>query len=128
MLLLTSMLTLAFNVQPVKASGTIYIRADGSVDPQTTPILNVRNVYYTFTADIHDSIVVERDNIVIDGAGYTVQEISKMEKLQIVYLNNSSSYTHPSIDTNSHQSREMDGSGSKSLSRSTVAVDRGHSD
>jgi len=31
-LLLTSMLTLAFNIQPVKATGTIYNRADGSVD------------------------------------------------------------------------------------------------
>jgi len=28
----------AVNVQPVKASGTIYIRADGSIDPQTAPI------------------------------------------------------------------------------------------
>jgi parallel beta-helix repeat protein len=31
------------------------------------------NVTYTFTADITDSIVVERDNIIIDGAGYTLQ-------------------------------------------------------
>ncbi|UCE29730.1 MAG: right-handed parallel beta-helix repeat-containing protein, partial [Candidatus Bathyarchaeota archaeon] len=50
-----------------------YIRADGSVDPPTTRILNVGNVYYTFTADIHGSIVIERDNIVIDGNGYTLQ-------------------------------------------------------
>jgi hypothetical protein len=38
-LLLMSMLTLAFNIQPVKAEGgTIYIRADGSIDGQTAPI------------------------------------------------------------------------------------------
>jgi len=36
-LILVSMLTLAFNVQPVEASGTIYIRADGSIDPPTAP-------------------------------------------------------------------------------------------
>jgi len=36
--LLISMLTLAFNIQPVKASGTIYIRPDGSIDPPTAPI------------------------------------------------------------------------------------------
>jgi len=37
-LLIMSMLTLAFNIQPVKASGTIYIRADGSTDPPTAPV------------------------------------------------------------------------------------------
>jgi len=74
MLLFTSMLTSIFMTQPAKAAdGTIYIRADGSVDPPTAPILNVENVYYTFTDNIYDRIVVERDNIVVDGAGYTVQ-------------------------------------------------------
>jgi len=73
-LLLASLITLAFNIQPVKAEGgTIYIRADGSVDPPSAPITNVGNVYYTLTADIYDSIVVERDNIVVDGAGYALE-------------------------------------------------------
>jgi parallel beta-helix repeat protein len=71
-LLLMSMLTLAFNIQPVKASGTIYIRADGSIDPPTAPITAVGNVTYVLTDNIHDSVVVERDNIVVNGAGYTV--------------------------------------------------------
>jgi parallel beta-helix repeat protein len=74
-LLLTSMLTMAFNIQPVKAEGgTIYIRADGSVDPPKAPIQRDGDVY-TFTGNIYDSIIVERDNIVIDGAGYTLQGI-----------------------------------------------------
>jgi len=72
-LLFAGILTLTFNVQPAKASGTVYIRADGSVDPPVAPILNVGNVSYTFTDDIYDSIVVERDNVVIDGDGYTVK-------------------------------------------------------
>ena len=72
-LLLIGMLSLAFNIQTVDASGTIYIRSDGSVDPDTAPILSVDNVTYTFTGNINDSIVVERDNIVVDGAGYTLQ-------------------------------------------------------
>jgi len=72
-LFLAGMLTLALNVQPVKASGTVYIRADGSVDPPGVPISTVDNVTYTLTNNISDSIVVERDNIVLDGAGYTVQ-------------------------------------------------------
>jgi len=72
-LLFIGMLTLAFDIHPVKASGTIYIRADGSVEPDTAPISSVDNVTYTFTDNIYDEIVVERDNIVVDGVGYTVQ-------------------------------------------------------
>jgi parallel beta-helix repeat protein len=75
-LLLMGIFALAFNVQPVKASGTIYIRADGSIDPPTAPILTVDNVTYTFTGNITsdaDGIVVEKDNIVVDGARYTLQ-------------------------------------------------------
>jgi parallel beta-helix repeat protein len=71
-LLLISTLTVAFNIQPTKASGTIYIRADGSVEPPDAPISSIDNVTYTFTADIYDEIVVERDNITVDGAGYTL--------------------------------------------------------
>jgi parallel beta-helix repeat protein len=58
---------------PVKAIGTIVIRADGSVEPDTAPIFTIDNVTYTFTGNIYDEIVVERDNIVVDGKGYTVQ-------------------------------------------------------
>ncbi len=71
-LLLASMLTLAFNVRPVRASGTIYIRPDGSVDPDTASIQRDGDTY-TFTDDIYDSIVVERSNIVVEGATYAVQ-------------------------------------------------------
>jgi parallel beta-helix repeat protein len=70
--LLISMLTLAFNIQPVKASGTVYIRADGSIDPPTAPIQRNGDVY-TFTNDIENSLVVQKDNIIVDGAGYGLQ-------------------------------------------------------
>jgi parallel beta-helix repeat protein len=75
-LLLANMLTLASNIQPVVATGTIYVRADGSIDPPDAPISTVDNVTYTLTgnitSDVH-GIVVERSNIIVDGAGYTVQ-------------------------------------------------------
>ena len=71
-LLLISMLTFAFNIQSVKAEGTIYIRPDGTVDPPTTPIQRDGDVY-TLTDNIYESIVVQRNNIVVDGAGCTVQ-------------------------------------------------------
>lgn len=76
-LLLIGMYTLAFNIQSVKATGTVYIRADGSVDPPTAPISSVDNVTYTLTADISDSIVIERDNILVDGAGYALKGTGK---------------------------------------------------
>jgi parallel beta-helix repeat protein len=75
-LLFVSVLSLAFNIQPVKASGTVYIRADGSIDPPDAPISTSDNVTYTLTDNITssgDGIIVERDNIIIDGDGYTVQ-------------------------------------------------------
>lgn len=64
--------------QPVRAqvSGIIYIASDGSVYTSTNatvPILRDGDVY-TFNGSIFDySIVVQRDNIIIDGAGYTLQ-------------------------------------------------------
>lgn len=73
-LLLTSLSILALNVQPTKAwsGGTIYIRSDGSVDPSDAPIQRDGDIY-TLTGNINDSIVVEKDNIIVDGVGYTVQ-------------------------------------------------------
>lgn len=51
----------------------VYIRSDGSIDPSTVPIQRTGNSY-TFTSDLTNStITVERDNIVIDGAGYRLQ-------------------------------------------------------
>jgi len=68
--LLISTLISLFRIELVKATGTIYIRADGSIAPPTASITSIDNVTYTFTGNINESIVVERDNIVIDGAGY----------------------------------------------------------
>jgi parallel beta-helix repeat protein len=52
-----------------------YIRADGSVDPQDAPILSLDNSTYVFAEDMNGSIVVERDNIVLDGTGHFVQVV-----------------------------------------------------
>ena len=70
-LLLMSTLTLALNIQPIRASGTIYIRVTGEVEG--TDKIERDGDLYTFTDNIYDSIVVERNNIVVDGAGYTLQ-------------------------------------------------------
>ncbi len=58
-------------VGPVKsyALEDIYIRPDGSIEPASAPIVRVGDVY-TFTADLNHALRVERDNIVINAAGY----------------------------------------------------------
>jgi hypothetical protein len=74
LLILTSMLTFAFNIKPTKAewSGTVQIRADGSIDPPTAPIRSDRDVY-TFTDNIFGSIIVERNNIIVDGKKFVLK-------------------------------------------------------
>jgi parallel beta-helix repeat protein len=68
------MLTLAFDIKPVGAIGTIYIRADGSVDPAVAPVSSIDNITYTLTDNIHNfNINVERDDVIVDGASFTVQ-------------------------------------------------------
>jgi len=88
LLLLIGIFALAFNVQPVKASGTIYIRADGSIDPPDAPISTSDNVTYTFTDNIYDNIVVERDSIVIDGQGYNVRGVGTLYGVNLSYRSN----------------------------------------
>jgi len=57
------------------SQATIYIRPDGTVDPSTAPIQRYWNLY-TVTDNIMsdgDGIIIERNNVTLDGAGYTVQ-------------------------------------------------------
>jgi len=58
--------------RPAVAQETIYIRADGSVEG-TDKIHHDGNVYTLTDNIVNQSIVVKRDNIVVDGAGYTLQ-------------------------------------------------------
>jgi len=58
-----------------RLSGTIYIRTDGSIDPPTAPISTLDNITYNLTGNIiadADGIVIEKDNIVLDGTDFTV--------------------------------------------------------
>ena len=61
------------NMWQPQAIGPFYIRADGSIDPSTGSISTVDNVTYTLNDNLFDSIVIERDNITLDGGGYTLQ-------------------------------------------------------
>ncbi len=65
----------AANLQVAQSDNTqvITINADGSTSPSSAPISNTGNVY-TFTADIQGQIVLERNNIVLDGAGHVLDD------------------------------------------------------
>lgn len=69
---LVTMSALAIAVQKVEASGVIYIRADGSIDPPTALISSIDNITYTLADSICDQIEVQRSNIIIDGNGQTL--------------------------------------------------------
>lgn len=51
---------------------TTYIRADGSIEPPTNLIQRDGDTY-SLLDDIFGSLVVERDNVVIDGRGFTIR-------------------------------------------------------
>ena len=78
----------SFQIKVANASGTIYILSDGTISPPSSPILTSDGVTYTLTADINDSIVVERSNIIIDGAGHTVEGSGTDNGFKLVSISN----------------------------------------
>jgi hypothetical protein len=75
LLILSVVLGSIFQIGVVKAEGIIYIRADGSIDPSTAPIQRNEEVY-TLVDNIEGYVILERNNTVFDGAGYTIGGIS----------------------------------------------------
>jgi parallel beta-helix repeat protein len=80
-LLCILMIFLSTPPRPVRAESlsgleaAVYIRADGSIYPADAPVTTYDKVTYVLTGDIKSSkhgIVVERDNIVIDGNGHNI--------------------------------------------------------
>jgi parallel beta-helix repeat protein len=70
---LVGILSGTLSTQGVEVNATVYIRSDGRIDPPTVPISSLDSITYTFNDDIYDSIVIERDNIVVNGTGYVLQ-------------------------------------------------------
>jgi len=63
---------LAYNVQPIKATGIIYIEADGSVNPPSALIQRDGDTY-RITGNLNSSIIVKRDSLQIEGKNHTVE-------------------------------------------------------
>lgn len=61
-------------IPKVNAQSTIYIRVDGSVEG-TNKIQRDGNVYF-FVGNINGAIIIEKDNIVIQGNGYTLNGVT----------------------------------------------------
>jgi parallel beta-helix repeat protein len=72
MFLALTILYPTFDTRSVKATTAIYINVDGSISPPDAPILNHDSVTYTLTANLDNSIVVQRSNIILEGANHTV--------------------------------------------------------
>ncbi|MGB9828332.1 MAG: hypothetical protein ACPLSM_07430 [Thermosphaera sp.] len=72
------MILLSIFPRPVRAEleAAVYIRADGSIYPADAPVTTRDKVTYVLTGDIKSSkhgIIVERDNIVIDVNGHSIE-------------------------------------------------------
>jgi len=64
-----------FSVSIVINLPNITIRADGTIEPQDVPIQRIGNIY-TLTDDIvNQTLRIQRDNLVIDGAGHKIQGV-----------------------------------------------------
>ena len=83
------MLVLHTNVSPLEVTtdAVIYIRTDGSIEPLTAPLQREGRVY-TLTANIKNRLEVLRDDIVIDGDGYTLRGNGSGIGVLLVGVNN----------------------------------------
>jgi hypothetical protein len=54
------------------AMQTVFINPDGSINPDSVPIQRNGNTY-VFTGDVYACFIVNKSDVVIDGAGYTLR-------------------------------------------------------
>ena len=93
LILIVLMAVCAGRIQPIKAEyqGSITINADGRISPSIAPIEKTGTIY-TLTRDFTGSITVNRNNIVLDGQGYTLLS-DEYDEFGVVSLNKVSNVT-----------------------------------
>ena len=74
LILISLIVSLSILASPIKAQEplNLTIKPDGSVEP-STDLLERNGNKYTFKGDIFGTVWVQTDNVVIDGAGHTLQ-------------------------------------------------------
>lgn len=75
-------------IKEVEGVTTIYILPDGTVSPSDAPIQRPDDLVYVLTDNITttgggNGIVILKDNIVLDGAGYTIHQSHEMNGLDV---------------------------------------------
>lgn len=63
----------AMSIGEVHVLDGICIAEDGSVNSTATPILQVKNVYTLTDNIVNRTLIVQKDDIIIDGGGYTLE-------------------------------------------------------
>ncbi len=71
--LMSAVFVTTLNAPLVRAQGAIYILPDGSISPSTALLTTADNITYTFVGNVNEQITVQRNNIIINGNGYTLQ-------------------------------------------------------
>ncbi|MCW3995945.1 MAG: hypothetical protein NWE98_07320 [Candidatus Bathyarchaeota archaeon] len=93
LLLLT--LPLVESTSALEQPPTIIIRPDGSLSPASAPIRINGNIY-TFTSDIYATIKIQKSNVILDGAGYTLSGTNSGEESVLWFVGSGG---NPSSDT-----------------------------
>lgn len=82
-LAISNIMFLMFNVPTSWASGTIYIRADGSIEPPTANIATADNVTYVFTDNLYETVTIQRPSVIIDGNQYRLIGVGAGEGFRV---------------------------------------------
>lgn len=108
--LLIGLSTFTFSIQPAKAwVGTVYIKADGSIDPIDAPIQRNGDLY-TMNDSIgsfQNPLIIQRSNIIFDGQGHSIYadrggmvNVTSMNNVMLrnLWIDNCTVYLHQSTN------------------------------
>lgn len=117
------MLIVAFKAERVKTIATICIRADGSVDPSYAPIRRDGDLYVL--TDNISGVVIQRNDMTLDGAGLTVQG-SQGSRYEGIYVYGRSNVTIKNINVEVfYHGIWLDSSSNNSVSNSHIEANMG---
>jgi parallel beta-helix repeat protein len=119
---LLGMLVVTFKAEGVEAAVTIHIKADGSIDPSYASIRRDGDLYVL--TDNVSGVVIERNNMTLDGRGLTVQG-SQASSYEGIYVYGRSNVTIKNINVAGfYHGVWLDSSSNSSISNSNVEANR----